>query len=319
MKRAQLGFTLVELLVVIAIIGILIALLLPAVQAAREAARRTQCTNNLKQVGLAMHNHHSARGKLPFGEGKGNKADPITTRRGCCWGTWQTVLLQYLEQDALFDGYVNLNGSDLTGPRYGASPNVQNVTSRRINNLTCPSDEVNFGAIAATVAGQRYPITSHNYVVNYGNTNNYSVDITTPVSLRFGGAPFGWAEEFVASFADILDGTSNTLMVSETCQGKLTDLRGFSWWAPGAQFTSVFPPNSTSPDILTQNCTTRPRENLPCTANGGLWNIQAARSRHPGGVNAALCDGSVRFVQQNISISVWRALSTSKGGETLNF
>ena len=267
MKRSLAGFTLVELLVVIAIIGILIALLLPAVQAARESARRTQCNNNLKQVGVAMHTYNGAHKTLPWGEGKGNKLDPTITRRGCCWGTWQTLLLPYLEQTNL-DDYVNLNGNDgptlmanNNFPRYGATPNVENVTSKRIASLTCPSDEVNPGAIKPTINGQVYSITSHNYVVNYGNTDNYSRDITLPpwpATIKYGGCAFAWAEVFVARFSDILDGTSNTLMVSETCQGKLTDLRGFSWWALGAQFTTVFPPNATSPDIVTQNCVTRP-------------------------------------------------------------
>ncbi len=329
------GFTLVELLVVIAIIGILIALLLPAVQAAREAARRTQCLNNIKQVALAMHNYEDSVKRLPWGEGKGDITDPLNvTRRGCCWGTWQTLILPYLEQQAMFEGYLNLDGNDATGMaitgtairlRYGDPPNVQNVTSRRLVSLTCPSDTPNIsGAITTTINGVVYAITSHNYVANYGNTDNYSEDITTsggwPITAKFGGVPFGYKHLFWNRLTDILDGTSNTLMVSETVQGIGDDLRGFSWWAPGAQFTSVFPPNTSNQDIVTQNCplrNDRPRENLPCRDNGGRWNILAARSRHQGGVNAAMCDGSVRFIQQNLSINTWRAISTSKGGETL--
>ncbi|MFM7919749.1 MAG: type II secretion system protein, partial [Planctomycetaceae bacterium] len=107
MQRRQRGFTLIELLVVIAIIAILVALLLPAVQQAREAARRTQCKNNLKQIGLGMHNYESTYGMLP----------PAMGRFGCCWGTWLVNLLPYVEQTAVFQSYQNLGGSDATGIR----------------------------------------------------------------------------------------------------------------------------------------------------------------------------------------------------------
>jgi prepilin-type N-terminal cleavage/methylation domain-containing protein/prepilin-type processing-associated H-X9-DG protein len=316
MDRRRRGFTLIELLVVIAIIAILIGLLVPAVQKVRESAARAQCQNSLKQIGLAMHNYHDTYRKLPYGEGPGNPKDPITTRRGCCWGNWQVLILPYLEQGNMFKGWVNLGGSDLTGPRYGASPNVENVTSQRLAVLTCPSDTPNPGAITANIKGVIYAITSHNYVANYGNTNDYQVDITTPVVQKFGGAPFGWAP-VSCRLTDITDGSSNTLMVSETVQGLGSDLRGFTWWAPGALFTSVLGPNSSSPDIVTQNCNNQPAQNLPCVDNGGSWSMLGARSRHVGGVNVVLCDGSVRFVSQTIDINVWRGLSTTHGGETL--
>jgi len=304
--RNRRGFTLIELLVVIAIIAILIALLVPAVQKVRDAAARTQCTNNLKNVSLGMHNYHGAFKKLPYGEGPGNPADPIVNRRGCCWGTWQTLLLPYIDQQPLFSLYQNLGGSDLTGIRYGAAPNSTTVTNQRLAVLTCPSDRVN-------VANAIPPITSHNYVVNYGNTNSFQVDY---MGVKYLGAPFGWAPD-VKRLTAITDGTSNTLMVSETLQGIGSDLRGFSWWAPGAVFTTFNGPNTSLPDITTQSCNNQPQQGLPCANNGGAFNVLSARSRHSGGVHAAMCDGTVRFIQQSIDISIWRAIGTAMGSEPI--
>src|SRR2546423_2686462 len=102
-RRHPNGFTLIELLVVIAIIAVLIGLLLPAIQKVREAANRIQCQNNLKQLGLAMHNYHDGHGKLPPGVG----------HYGCCWGTWAMVILPYIEQDNMWNGFTNYDGSDV--------------------------------------------------------------------------------------------------------------------------------------------------------------------------------------------------------------
>jgi prepilin-type N-terminal cleavage/methylation domain-containing protein len=328
MSRRRLGFTLIELLVVIAIIAILIALLVPAVQKVREAAARTQCKNNMKQLGLAMHGHNDTHKKLPKGEG------PF----GCCWGTWQVLVLPFIEQDGLYKQYQNWGGSDTVDsgfpaastvgppfPRYGnGTTNAANVTRRRIPILTCPSDTVNApignGPITGGGTGG---ITSHNYAVNYGNTNYNQANITTPTpAVNFEMAPFfrGLGKQW--SLVEILDGTSNTILVAEVLQGTRTDLRGFTWWGPATFFTTYLPPNSTIPDQMNtgagaNGCISEPQANLPCTL-GPNPGILASRSRHVGGVQVLLGDGSVQFVQNSISMPTWRALSSIRGGEPLN-
>jgi prepilin-type N-terminal cleavage/methylation domain-containing protein/prepilin-type processing-associated H-X9-DG protein len=329
--RRNRGFTLVELLVVIAIIGILIALLLPAVQAAREAARRSQCSNNLKQLGLAMHNHHDSKQWLP----------PNRAATGSVFGTWQMLILTYMEQDNMGSLYQNWGGSDSspnasggggTAPRYGGSPNNTNLSTKRLSSLTCPSD------IANAPTGS---MTSHNYVVNLGNTIDSQA---TYNSITHGGAPFktaryqypgdaampasqytvetpgGWlVRPYVGTnFSEILDGLSNTLLMAECVQGTGSDLRGFSWWGSASGFTTYNPPNSPLPDNVAQNCTNQPTLNLPCVVGTSSQYYLTARSRHPGGVQVLMADGSARFVQQAISINTWRGVSTSRGGEALS-
>src|SRR5688500_16646333 len=262
MRRIK-GFTLVELLVVIAIIGILIALLLPAVQAAREAARRSQCLNNLKQLGLAMHNHHDSKKALP------------PTGSGCCNGTWQHLVLDFMEQENLGSLYQNWGGASTT-LRYGAEPNRSNLARKRIPTLTCPSDTPN---------APIQDMTNHNYNVNLGNTARHQQ--ATLNGVRFGGAPFNQIGKFIYvstdpshttttpggfvvrpqkgnPFNDIIDGLSNTLMMAEVIQGTGADLRGFSWWGPGAGFNTHRPPNSPIRDNVDQNCNHQPQLNLPC-------------------------------------------------------
>jgi len=296
------GFTLIELLVVIAIIGVLIGLLLPAVQKAREAANRIQCKNNLKQLALAMHNYHDAQGTLPPG------MSPGTVDYGnlyCCWGTWQVAILPYVEQTNAFQLYVNYGGNDSTGPRYGASPNTL-VTTERYKIMTCPSDVPN-----APIGS----ITSHNYVVNFGNTGTYQTPtvVSGGVTLTFGGAPFSPTQG--AALAQITDGTSNTLMLSEVIQGQRADLRGFGWWGPGTGFSTLAGPNTSIPDQTAQNCDSGV-PNPPCADAASNATInQSARSQHTQGVNAALCDGSVQFFSDNVFLATWQALGTSQGGE----
>jgi len=303
MSTRRCGFTLIELLVVIAIIAILIGLLLPAVQKVREAAARMKCANNLKQIGLAMHNYHDAFRVLPV----------AVNSPWAVYGTWQAYILSFIEQDALRKQYDFTQG-------YSSSPNYPNVTTRRLSLLTCPSDTPNdhvsdFGGV-----------TSHNYAVNFGNTPvdynpNAGYDTGQLQSFNgvtFGGAPFSQNKAY--ALTSISDGTSNTLLAAEVIQGQRSDLRGFTWWGHGAIFVGYIGPNSSAPDVLySQGYCDPGAPNPPCTgpASASSPVMMGARSRHAGGVNAAMCDASVRFVSNGILLSTWQAMSTSQGGDII--
>jgi len=298
MNGRKRGFTLVELLVVIAIIGILIALLLPAVQAAREAARRMSCSNHLRQLGIATHNYHDVHNALPIGA------------FSCCWGTWKVALLPYLEQKPLYDKYNHTKF--VNGYRYGDTVN-QPVTTAFIDAYECPSDT------AQTTPGS---VRSANYAVNYGNTHYRQSDYQ---GAKFRGAPFTTTSSTTptktSSFRlrDITDGLSNTLIFGEGIQGQNGDLRGYSWWADASGFETYLAPNSPLPARLPMiDYCKNARPNPPCDAATSDWpTMFAARSRHPGGVQVCLGDGSVRFIAESIEIDTWRALSTTQGGEPL--
>ena len=300
---------------VITIIGILIALLLPAVQAAREAARRMQCSNNLKQIGLAMHNYHTAHRSLPVGG------------YACCWASWMVAAMPYVELNNAYKLYYN----DLlyTSHRYYDTINYP-VTTKQYSVFLCPSDVNSFGD---DIFGDGRMITRHNYAVNYGNTGFVSGASYTPTGalktcngIQFGGAPFttsGWigSDALVYEFRDITDGLSNTLMAAEVIQGHGRDLRGLTWWGVGAGFETYISPNSSEPDAILDAIYIEPGNKLnpPAIVGNSDTNPMrlGARSRHPGGVNTVLCDGSVRFISDNIQLNIWRGLSTTQGGEVL--
>jgi prepilin-type N-terminal cleavage/methylation domain-containing protein/prepilin-type processing-associated H-X9-DG protein len=328
-SRTRRGFTLIELLVVIAIIAVLIALLLPAVQGAREAARRSQCVNNLKQIGMAMHNYESANGSLPPGCKSSN------------FGTWLVFTLPYLEQNQLNNAwnFYGDNVNDAAGGslyRYGGRGNTT-VTTSYVNVYMCPSDPYN---TVLTTQGNLIPgglspnlVTSHNYVANFGNA-----DIRQSATISYGGityphlgAPFsdmgaGSASYVTTSqrntvpFRDITDGLSNTLMVSELRVCISGDLRGYSWWGFGMAFSGMNPPNSSNPDAMSALGYCWPNSPNPvCILYSTAYGMtNAARSYHPGGVNAAMCDGSVKFFKNSIGLGVWRALCSTQGGEVVS-
>jgi prepilin-type processing-associated H-X9-DG protein len=332
MNRCRVGFTLLELLVLIAVIAILAALLLPAVPAAREAARRTQCTNNLKQIGLAMHEYHDQQGSLPPGA------------KGCCWGTWLLFILPNIEQEGLFNSwnFVGDNRYDQTVQdgmfRYGGAANTT-VTTSRLETYYCPTDPSN-----RSLAGGD-GVTSQNYVVNFGNTisNQSPIYLYHGTKLPFLGAPFtdmGAPDANVTmgprlsnsagtvNFAGITDGLSGTMLTSEVLVGNGGDLRGYSWWGYAAMFTGLHAPNSSFPDVLlsARYCGSAP-PNPPCTgATGscagdlyiGLGLVNVPRSRHAGGVNVGMADGSVRFINNSVNAFVFQALSSTMGNEAVS-
>ena len=317
MESRPRGFTLIELLLVVGIIAVLIAIFLPAVQSAREAARRSQCVNNLKQIGLAMHNYHEAHAVLPPG------------KKGCCWGTWLVYALPYLEQQPLYNAWnscgINAPGAptnyDLDLRYFGVAN--QSVTSNFIGVYLCPSDQIN-APITATTNGRTLACTSQNYAVNFGNTIVIQSDFQ---DIRFGGAPFvdigspdgdhNQSGRPTVGFSAFSDGLSNTMLASEVIVGQGQDLRGFSWWGDAATFEAFLTPNSTFPDVIfSQYYCINLSPNPPCIgATTALPDNYAARSRHQGGVNVAMGDGSVRFIKNSVSVRTWRAMSTTQGGE----
>jgi prepilin-type processing-associated H-X9-DG protein len=199
------------------------------------------------------------------------------------------------------------------------------VCSVRLPAFTCPSD------VPQACTFTTPPITQHNYAANFGNTGIYAerqVPGTTPVI--FGGAPFFYSKDpnkpIYIRFADIIDGLSSTLMFGEVVQGQsisatASDVRGLIWWGDGAGFETLLPPNANAGDILVNAGYCQTNWDIPCDpVPYSLPNRPAnfaARSRHPGGVNVGLCDGSVSFISNTIAINIWRALSTTKGAEVV--
>ena len=273
--RERKGFTLVELLVVIAIIGILIALLLPAVQAAREAARRAQCVNNIKQLGLAVHNYHDTFKCIPLGEMWSTAlwAAPANPghRRRTTWG-WQTAVLPFIEQTPLYDR-LNPDGWQLP------TPAVEPIQLEIIPAYVCPSD----------VGGDTNPYFNNVGKSNYAGSQGAFWD-------AYLWAPFNKP----AKFASITDGTSNTILLGE----RFLDAMGSPFGSPAGVWIgrsggsnsqvlgrAAYPPNTPYPG---------PPARPPNGGTDPLGKRTAYTSLHPGGVNLALCDGSVRFVSENI-------------------
>lgn len=290
------GFTLVELLVVIAIIGVLIALLLPAVQQAREAARRSQCQNQLKQLGLALHNYHDTYRSLPYGY---ITSVPAGTDPGVSGLGWLRAILPYIEQGNLYDRW------DYTKTYHHSTTNLL-LIRETIPAYLCPSD-------SPTKTWNNVP--NYNYACNLGTTDRYRTDPLNGV--QYFQAPF---ESFgkIHRFASITDGLSHTMLLAEVRQGQIDgDLRGLTWYGYHTGFNTHYAPNSLSPDQLASGfCKNTAMEpmGMPCVSGSHIF---SARSRHPGGIQTVLGDGSVRFIPETINIDTWRSLSGMNEGNVL--
>lgn len=327
------GFTLVELLVVIAIIGVLIALLLPAVQMAREAARRMSCTNNQKQLGLALHNYHDTYLTFP----RYNQMAGVSGASSSYAAGPHVKILPFIEQSAVYEQiktatqnfYQNVSNSESL------------VQNNRISGFVCPSDSV-------------FPDSNRQGNCNYPFSvgSNLGWDIA---ESRQNGV-FCWRKEI--NFAGITDGTTNTILVGEHLTGDADDslyrvqsdvVRGLSWsandstaqgaisqatldtagvacennksnhssyaalrWTRGTleyvMFNTMATPNWKYPSCMTSTSTGN---------HGSSQGIYVARSRHPGGVNFTLADGSVRFITETIDLASYHALGSRNGGEVV--
>jgi len=357
-SRAR-GFTLIELLVVIAIISLLISLLLPAVQSAREAARRAQCVNNLKQLGLGMHNYHSIANSLPSGV-INKEGDPVTGCQryifsGCQNTPWFCLMLPQVEQGPLYNALNFALG--IEGPSNQGSVNFgplplgffanSTVFGSVIGMFQCPSDRNMQFQITPQYAGGYLsgPIGSKgNYGVSWGNTywgqDMPSTSVTEPFATgpmrdpvtgltpTFQRSAFGF---YTVGMQSMTDGSSNTVLCAEVLQGELYDIRGLLWSSipGGGSFFSRMPPNNPVDyyqtglfgDQLNQVifCVNEPGLDLPCTGGAGDQMAYAgARSRHPGGINLLLGDGSVRFLKNSINMPIWLGLNTINGGEVIS-
>jgi len=336
--RKNEGFTLVELLVVIAIIGVMVGLLLPAVQAAREAARRMSCGNNLKQIGLALHNYHDTYRKFPPARVRttGTGRDAWTTNNI----SWQARILAQMEQAPLYDQVIweQWDGQNQpllraavvpayrcpSDPGSGNFPWLDPTGIRQIGSARVAGDEpVNYVACIGHDAQLRPASTSRGFL--------YDLSVNGLTRVNTG----------MMSMADFIDGTSNTLAISEIiighprsrvnpapdnqagadlvtgdmngctgatpAVGAIIQGRGMSWFrgfeVAHMGFTSVMTPNSRLWD---------------CGANSNHM-MMAARSVHPGGVQAGLADGSVKFFTESIDLNTWRFMGGAKDGVPVTF
>tara|TARA_R110002111_G_scaffold185031_3_gene250939 strand:+ start:67194 stop:68156 length:963 start_codon:yes stop_codon:yes gene_type:complete len=315
---------LIELLVVIAIIAILVALLLPAVQQAREAARRSTCKNNLKQLVIGLHNYHSTHLVFPPGSVNGAGDNPNGSNGSggvAIGGSWILMILADIEQSAMFNDFMTIANErnevlDWLGNGTYTSQGME-VGSKQMYLMICPSHPKNDEQLANGTGLEH--LARGNYAANYGKAG-YGAIHTKDQSI---GGVFG--NNSSIGIRDILDGTSNTLILSEL-KFRLASSTGPSYqdsrgtWTYGVMGGNVFStqtgPNTSTPDGV-WGCRSFPAEGMPCVQIGSPYTemYSAARSYHTGGVQGAMADGSVRFFSENIDLTLWGGLSTRGGRE----
>jgi len=349
------GFTLIELLVVIAIIAVLIALLLPAVQAAREAARRTQCVNNLKQIGLALHNYHSSNNSFPLGGSLGYCGSSGSTYLS--WASWsaQALMLLYVEQGPLYNAANFSLAVIYCTPGQAANSTAYNT---RVSAYLCPSDgnagQVRINSYYASLGGANFGDNS--YGIADGDNGNNTSNSSGLFDMQIG---FG--------IVDATDGTSNTIAFSEALVGDAATYRnsrnngsvaasnpgGTRYLSPSMNVAAVFngvaacdtawratdgtantvgnnrgdlwglatPGQTLFNTIVTPNSKDHPWSACRFDSPGGDISDSRyvnANSNHPGGVNVTMADGSVRFIKDTIAGPTWWALGTRNFGEIIS-
>ncbi|MFN3159061.1 MAG: DUF1559 domain-containing protein [Rubinisphaera brasiliensis] len=351
------AFTLIELLVVIAIIAILVALLLPAVQQAREAARRTSCKNNLKQLGTALHNHLDTHGSFPPGytnyDESGNRfrtggwqTSPSVNEMGF---NWVCMIFPFMEQPGLHDQIVacneDRNGTDASASNtHNPSDHCEHsaafghIGREQLKFMLCPSHP----AIRENFSNGAYgleALAKGTYAASWGTGNmlawedrrtagafgcNYDKGGNASVMPKDGGSGDRFQHHMGNSDSDFVDGMSNTVLLSELrVYDSAKDLRG-TWMNPGMGatiFSALNGPNSRVNDIIASCDTAIDTADVMYCGSVEITDDEtvtsAARSHHQGGVNASLADASVRFISENIDLGVWHALNTIRNEDVV--
>jgi prepilin-type N-terminal cleavage/methylation domain-containing protein len=309
--KSRAGFTLVELLVVIAIIGTLVGLLLPAVQAARESARRSSCSNNLKQIGVALQNFHDAKGAFPPGTVNSFNnpnpsyvvSSPIPGAGLCGRSGWMQALLPFIEEGQLYDYFASqgyfTNGVDSSFWLRGNTV---------ISTLACPSDPVQAKTSQQNFHGNLVLIAGSTIQGNPGTTLDGVFFAKSAIKIK-----------------DILDGTSKTLLSGElllmrdNIPGSSShEVRGryYNGIYGSTLFSAAETPNTTVGDNVNGFCSAGPM--TPCAATQNTSAMATyARSMHSGGVSVGLADGAVRFVLNSVDATIWKNLANRRDGQTI--